>query len=84
MVGNFLRDGSSNYLEGGLLVVCAYVELKEVLLLTRIMQMVYIIVALTAWYYPNAELTTSNQRSSEGGGEGTEALVHVAKMLMKT
>lgn len=22
VVGNFLRDGSSNYLEGGLLVVC--------------------------------------------------------------
>ncbi|ETI25722.1 calcium/proton exchanger [Cladophialophora carrionii CBS 160.54] len=71
VVGNFLRDGSSNYLEGGLLVI------------------VYIIIALTAWYYPNAELTTSNGRSggteSDGGeGTGTEALVHVAKMLMRT
>ncbi|KAJ9615297.1 hypothetical protein H2200_001372 [Cladophialophora chaetospira] len=68
VVGNFLRDGASNYLEGGLLVL------------------VYIIVALTAWYYPNAELTTSNGRpvASEGGGEGTEKLVQVAKMLMRT
>ncbi|OAL34043.1 calcium/proton exchanger [Fonsecaea nubica] len=67
VVGNFLRDGSSNYLEGGLLVI------------------VYVIVAVTAWYYPNAELTTSNGASggtNSSGGEGTEALVHVAKMLM--
>jgi hypothetical protein len=50
-----------------------------------LVQLVYVIVALTAWYYPNAELTTSNQRSESGGGEesGTEALVSVAKMLMK-
>ena len=24
VVGNFLRDGASNYLEGGLLVVCGF------------------------------------------------------------
>ncbi|KIY03629.1 uncharacterized protein Z520_00320 [Fonsecaea multimorphosa CBS 102226] len=67
VVGNFLRDGSSNYLEGSLLVL------------------VYVIVAVTAWYYPNAELTTSNGSSGgtqSSGGEGTEALVSVAKMLM--
>ncbi|KAK6383473.1 hypothetical protein LTS17_002765 [Exophiala oligosperma] len=66
VVGNFLRDGSSDYLEGSLLV------------------MVYIIIALTAWYYPNAELTTSNGRTpaTESGGEGTEALLQAAKMLM--
>ncbi|EXJ88484.1 Ca2+:H+ antiporter [Capronia coronata CBS 617.96] len=65
VVGNFLRDGSSNYLEGGLLVI------------------VYIIIAVTAWYYPNAELTSSNGRAStESGGEGTEALASIAKMLM--
>ncbi|KAI9373148.1 Sodium/calcium exchanger protein-domain-containing protein [Aspergillus egyptiacus] len=34
VVGNFLRDGKSNYLEGGLCV------------------MVYIIIAVTSWYYP--------------------------------
>ena len=45
VVGNFLRDGASNYLEGSLLVI------------------VYLIIAVTTWYYPNAELTTSNGRS---------------------
>ena len=48
-------------------------------MLTKL-QLVYVIIALTAWYYPNAELTTSNGRSSEGNG--TEAL-QVAKMLMR-
>lgn len=42
VVGNFLRDKKSNYLEGGLL------------------GLVYVIVALTAWYYPNPSLTLSN------------------------
>lgn len=41
VVGNFLRDKKSNYLEGGLLVL------------------VYVIVALTTWYYPNPSLTQS-------------------------
>ena len=35
VVGNFLRDGKSNYLEGGLCVL------------------VYIIIAITTFYYPN-------------------------------
>ncbi|KAL4869974.1 hypothetical protein BDV12DRAFT_184759 [Aspergillus spectabilis] len=38
VVGNFLRDGKSNYLEGGLCVL------------------VYIIIAVTTWYYPNIEV----------------------------
>ena len=45
VVGNFLRDKKSNYLEGSLLVL------------------VYAIVALTAWYYPNPSLTQSNSSS---------------------
>lgn len=45
VVGNFLRDGSSNYLEGALLLI------------------VYAIVALATWYYPNPSVTRSN-----GGG----------------
>lgn len=36
VVGNFLRDGKSNYLEG---ILCVFV---------------YAIVAVCAWYYPNA------------------------------
>ncbi|MCJ1368955.1 hypothetical protein MMC20_000162 [Loxospora ochrophaea] len=36
VVGNFLKDGKSNYLEGALCVL------------------VYLIIAVTTWYYPNA------------------------------
>ncbi|KAL4997759.1 hypothetical protein BDV10DRAFT_194929 [Aspergillus recurvatus] len=46
VVGNFLRDGKSNYLEGGLCVL------------------VYIIIAVTTWYYPQVEPL---------GGEGASA-----------
>ena len=42
VVGNFLRDGASNYLEGALLVI------------------VYCIVAVASWYYPNPDVATSN------------------------
>jgi len=42
VVGNFLRDGKSNYLEGALCVL------------------VYIIIAVTTWYYPNPEEGTTN------------------------
>lgn len=42
VVGNFLRDGSSNYLEGALLVI------------------VYVIIAITTWYYPNPHDGTTN------------------------
>lgn len=42
VVGNFLRDGSSNYLEGALLVI------------------VYVIIAVTTWYYPNPNQLATN------------------------
>lgn len=42
VVGNFLRDGSSNYLEGALLII------------------VYAIIALATWYYPNPNLASTN------------------------
>jgi Ca2+:H+ antiporter len=51
VVGNFLRDKKSNYLEGGLLVL------------------IYVIVALTTWYYPNPSLTMSNAGAKETGAE---------------
>ncbi|KAK2610478.1 hypothetical protein N8I77_003905 [Diaporthe amygdali] len=41
-VGNFLRDGESNWLEGALLVV------------------VYVVVAIASWYYPNPDVATTN------------------------
>lgn len=37
VVGNFLRDGKSTYLEGGLCVL------------------IYVIIAVTTWYYPKVE-----------------------------
>ncbi|KAF2760471.1 hypothetical protein EJ05DRAFT_531030 [Pseudovirgaria hyperparasitica] len=52
VVGNFLRDGESNYLEGALLVI------------------VYVIVAVAAWYYPDPDVASSN---------GTEAVVAFVK-----
>jgi Ca2+:H+ antiporter len=42
VVGNFLRDGASNYLEGALLVI------------------VYGIIAVASWYYPDPDVATSN------------------------
>ncbi|TQN69554.1 Vacuolar cation/proton exchanger 2 [Colletotrichum shisoi] len=50
VVGNFLRDGESNWLEGALLVV------------------VYAIIAIACWYYPNPDVATSN------GLEATEVV----------
>ncbi|KAJ5674887.1 uncharacterized protein N7477_004821 [Penicillium maclennaniae] len=43
VVGNFLRDGKSNYLEGALCVL------------------VYVIIAVTSWYYPGVEQASTNQ-----------------------
>ncbi|KAI1921075.1 hypothetical protein LOZ07_003151 [Ophidiomyces ophidiicola] len=50
VVGNFLRDGASNYLEGGLLVL------------------VYIIIAITTWYYPNPHDGATNVQLPHGTG----------------
>ncbi|KAJ5473635.1 Sodium/calcium exchanger membrane region [Penicillium sp. IBT 31633x] len=43
VVGNFLRDGKSNYLEGALCVL------------------VYFIVAVCTWYYPQVHIASTNQ-----------------------
>jgi len=59
VVGNFLRDGASNYLEGALLII------------------VYAIIAITTWYYPNAAETSANGT----GGEQTAASL-IAKSLI--
>jgi len=59
VVGRFLQDGASNYLEGSLLVL------------------VYIIIAITTWYYPNSDETATNSVGS------TDAAA-VAKMLARS
>ncbi|KAL2811182.1 vacuolar H+/Ca2+ exchanger [Aspergillus granulosus] len=45
VVGNFLRDGKSNYLEGGLCVL------------------IYIIIAVTTWYYPQVVISALKDRN---------------------
>jgi Ca2+:H+ antiporter len=60
VVGNFLRDGESNYLEGSLLVVSSRRPPSSGARLIDILQIVYLIVAVAAWYYPNPDVATSN------------------------
>ena len=53
VVGNFIRDGKSNYLEGSLCIL------------------VYLIIAITAFYYPNpkkGETSTALGGATGGGG----------------
>jgi Ca2+:H+ antiporter len=56
VVGNFLRDGESNWLEGALLVV----RLPVSCLIHADRQIVYVIIAIACWYYPNPDVATSN------------------------
>lgn len=70
VVGSFLRDEKSDYLEGAL---CVFV---------------YILIAVTAWYYPDPEVE-GGTASAEGGSTtasaastATEAVAQVARLLM--
>ncbi|KAK4237937.1 Sodium/calcium exchanger protein-domain-containing protein [Achaetomium macrosporum] len=72
VVGNFLRDGESNWLEGALLVV------------------VYIIMAIACWYYPDPDVATSNGLEASGMVKVTmtkemlEQLQHVLRVRPST
>ncbi|KAJ1335893.1 Ca2+:H+ antiporter [Microdochium nivale] len=65
VVGNFLRDGESNWLEGALLVI------------------VYIIIAIAAWYYPNPDVATSNglQVAAENVTISVESMKKIQQLL---
>ncbi|CAN8101556.1 unnamed protein product [Discula destructiva] len=63
VVGNFLRDGESNWLEGALLVV------------------VYTIIAIASWYYPNPDVATSN--GIEAVGAETKQVTVSAELLQQ-
>ncbi|KAK3331199.1 hypothetical protein B0H66DRAFT_546080 [Apodospora peruviana] len=66
VVGNFLRDGESNWLEGALLVI------------------VYVIMAIACWYYPNPDVATSNGLEGSAMGNVTmsvETLQQLQKIL---
>jgi Ca2+:H+ antiporter len=60
VVGNFLRDGESNWLEGALLVVSLTVRIIKKEWQLTATQIIYIIIAIAAWYYPNPDVATSN------------------------
>ncbi|KIW06075.1 calcium/proton exchanger [Verruconis gallopava] len=62
VIGNFLRDGKSNYLEG---VLCV---------------LVYMIIAISAFFYPNP--TTGHETSSGSTAESTSA-EEVAHAIIK-
>ncbi|ORY60002.1 uncharacterized protein BCR38DRAFT_526581 [Pseudomassariella vexata] len=70
VVGNFLRDGDSNWLEGALLVV------------------VYVIIAIAAWYYPNPDVAASNGLEGLDGVKNVtisvEMLEQIRKLLQQT
>ncbi|KXJ93961.1 Sodium/calcium exchanger protein-domain-containing protein [Microdochium bolleyi] len=65
VVGNFLRDGESNWLEGALLVI------------------VYIIIAIAAWYYPDPDVATSNGLQVAAGNVtiSVESLKKIQQLL---
>ncbi|KAK3356566.1 calcium/proton exchanger [Lasiosphaeria hispida] len=64
VVGNFLRDGESNWLEGALLVI------------------IYVIIAIMCWYYPNPDVATSN--GLEGSDVGNFPIsIEVLQQLQK-
>ncbi|KAK7433714.1 vacuolar calcium ion transporter (calcium/proton exchanger) [Colletotrichum acutatum] len=66
VVGNFLRDGESNWLEGALLVV------------------VYTIIAIACWYYPNPDVATSNGMDAVNVTISIEALQELQQLLRKS
>lgn len=59
VVGNFLRDGKSNYLEG---VLCV---------------LVYIIIAIAAFFYPNPK--TEDGTASDETVEAAKAIIAMAR-----
>ncbi|KAK5083473.1 hypothetical protein LTR05_005975 [Lithohypha guttulata] len=65
VVGNFLRDGESNWLEGALLVV------------------VYAIIAIASWYYPNPDVATSNGLGDMAGQNVTISAEVLRGLLAK-
>lgn len=67
VVGNFLRDGESNWLEGALLVVRIGQPQAPRGVASRgchadcfKTQIVYVIIAIASWYYPDPDVATSN------------------------
>ncbi|KAL9130473.1 MAG: hypothetical protein Q9217_001345 [Psora testacea] len=66
VVGNFLRDQKSNYLEGALCIL------------------VYIIIAIASWYYPNpSHGHSSDAETHTAGAVGGGVQEHLVRMAMR-
>ena len=82
VVSNFLRDGASNYLEGSLLVVGLHFRWIPFSRWANVTdQVTYLIISVTAYYYPNADVTSSNA-ASPSAHNTTEPAVVAARLLL--
>lgn len=91
VVGNFLRDGESNWLEGALLIVSLDSNLERIMrslkvqlrLSLTVNQIVYVIIAIASWYYPNPDVATSNGLEGlTGSGQNVTIDAEVLKSLL--
>ena len=64
-VGNFLRDGESNYLEGALCIL------------------IYVIIAVAAFYFPNSVSEGHGGGTSSGENGGSETAHAAARMMAR-
>nr|POE54504.1 vacuolar calcium ion transporter [Quercus suber] len=64
VVGSFLRDEKSDYLEGAL---CVFV---------------YILIAVSAWYYPNAGESSGGEEASSVNETAAEAVTQIARYVL--
>ena len=65
VVGNFLRDQKSNYLEGSLCILI-YVLIGMLPNIYTFNRVLTLRIAIASWYYPNPAAGTSN--TAEGAG----------------
>ena len=65
VVGNFLRDQKSNYLEGSLCILI-YVLIGMLPNIYTFNRVITFRIAIASWYYPNPVVGTSN--TAEGAG----------------
>lgn len=79
VVGNFLRDGESTWLEGILLVVS---RSSTKVILTDLEQIIYAIIATASWYYPNPDVATSNGIQGLVTGRNVTIDIDVLKALI--
>lgn len=73
VVGNFLRDGKSNYLEGALCILVYLIIGKSFQRPCVYAQVINDLAAVAAWYYPNPPPGAHNTDQPAGTDTGTGA-----------